>query len=964
MNTPIEICHNFLLEQYQTRLEMNGIFADSVGAANVPAWKNINPGNKMLSPDANVGGGLLLDAEIGVMLYLLPFTKGQDLTAQFIQALGIRSRLLPEANYRGTSDVSVETDPHGAWRIVLHWLAEKEEDMLDWQEKIATIRRETAHMEEIPVDLICLGNSSNWLEAYKSHGFPRLLIETRAALKHNELAEVTSWLSADTLVKKALNNFPQLFPNGRTRELAEEVLKQLEDISAQPTQPESQTAQLSGNNGSPKLLNSIALRNFRNIDELSLLFESPKANAYVLHGPNGTGKSNVFEALSLAMFNSSYRYSKFMADDDIATRKRTEEYRTGYLHMIGTDATLQTSIALNKNVVDLTSLASNSDDIRSAEIKSNGTMLSQEKSLLFSILSGYELGHMVLAGYSELAKEIEGYVENSTRRANEDRQNLLRNLGLNASITKIQTARERISKSLLDGNEMPRLPGGVVKWLEIAASMEHPEYNFASLLAPEWRGWGSEAIKQQLAEDLAALSQNNALESRLKNWFERYNLLIDKTAKAIGRLDGDNLACLKQQADELIEPLKLWGAWLAQSGKDVPVSNVTEIGVLQKRIAELQKKQQEIVTAGNIHRNRLLHFSQVDQYLNDGWSKKHPNECPTCGTDLTERQGIVEVVKLLRNGVEDERKHLLEKYQAITTSIKEIQAQLVVLGQQQCPVSPEIQAKLVQYLQWLVPDDLLSDYIKDETQREKLVKEINILRDLPQLPEKLDVANLAFHFADNLARQFANAALIFAEPDAWKPIQEALTKKMSEIVAQHLPETLGKLWNEILLNLTSAPWLLPERLTFHVKAKRGEQSLQIRMGKKDKAPLARYILNTAEIHTMGLAWFFVRYLTYGRFQHAAIVMDDPAQEMDQATYRELCRVWETLIRLHKIAEKPLCLLLMLHQEERALDAARATGGELYLLGWGKGQKQETVRRITLLGEGFAPLTPERVLEKV
>lgn len=149
-----------------------------------------------------------------------------------------------------------------------------------------------------------------------------------------------------------------------------------------------------------------------------------------------------------------------------------------------------------------------------------------------------------------------------------------------------------------------------------------------------------------------------------------------------------------------------------------------------------------------------------------------------------------------------------------------------------------------------------------------------------------------------------------------------------------------------------------------VNVKRGEQSLQIRMGTADKAPLARYILNTAENHTMGLAWFFLRYITFGRFHHACIVMDDPAQEMDQATYRELCRFWETLVRIHKVGNKPLSLLIMLHQEERALDAARATGGELHLLAWGNNQKPESVKKVALLGEGFAPLKPEKVLEKV
>ena len=83
-----------------------------------------------------------------------------------------------------------------------------------------------------------------------------------------------------------------------------------------------------------------------------------------------------------------------------------------------------------------------------------------------------------------------------------------------------------------------------------------------------------------------------------------------------------------------------------------------------------------------------------------------------------------------------------------------------------------------------------------------------------------------------------------------------------------------------------------------------------------KGRVARYVLNQAEIHTLGLARFFTRYLTRGRFFHACIVMDDPAHEQDQTSFRELSRLLETLARLHRIYSCPLKLVVMLNQERQ------------------------------------------------
>jgi hypothetical protein len=230
------------------------------------------------------------------------------------------------------------------------------------------------------------------------------------------------------------------------------------------------------------------------------------------------------------------------------------------------------------------------------------------------------------------------------------------------------------------------------------------------------------------------------------------------------------------------------------------------------------------------------------------------------------------------------------------------------------------------------------------------------LRHPPPLLPDVEVETEAERVAREVLKQFANADMIWEGPENWKPVRDELRKRLAEIVNQHLPNTLQQLWYEFSMNLTSAPWLLPGRVRFDVKVSRGEQTLAVMVEARGKPLLSRYILNLSEIHIAGLAWFFTRYVTHGRFLCSCLIMDDPAQELDQTSYRDLCRLWETLIRLHKVNSIPLKLVIMLHQESRALDAARATGGLLYILGWVLDQKH-SLKKIALLGEGFRSPQP-------
>jgi len=201
--------------------------------------------------------------------------------------------------------------------------------------------------------------------------------------------------------------------------------------------------------------------------------------------------------------------------------------------------------------------------------------------------------------------------------------------------------------------------------------------------------------------------------------------------------------------------------------------------------------------------------------------------------------------------------------------------------------------------------------------------------------------------------RLAEARSTFSDPDYWKPVHAEFTRRLAGVMKSQLPATLQRLWIELTLSLTSAPWVMPGAPILDLTTRKGERRVSVRV--QDR--LARYVLNQAEANLLGLGWFFTKYLTHGRFRYQFLVMDDPAQQLDQASYRDLCRLWRVLLRLHLIRGIPLRLVLFLQQEDRALDAARATGGVVDLLRWAPEQRGD-LREVQLFAPGAAPASPQ------
>ena len=947
---PLFICRDVLAAAYREKLGLEfGHSVSEIGVARKPVWRTVS-GDDLTSErsaDSTDKAGLLLDPEIGILAYILPFGEKTVLKKQITRALTLRSRLSIERGYTGGA-ADGDDDP-GTWRIVLHWLvndAQKE----TWIDQVMEVRRETGFSEEIPMDALFITTGPIG-EQIESYGFPRLLLTTREVLKKKRLDEMTQWLSANKLVEVALSGFASSFNKPAQGELAGEVVRAMHEFnSASHNAADSNSAP-----DKPRTFGNIRIRNFRNLRDARFDFGNDPVTASIVHGPNGTGKSSLCEALSLALFQSSFRYKAFSdrnREKDITATDRGREYISKYLTPIE-EPQSEPMIALDEQDFATPHLVA-VEKVEETDLSMNGTILTQDSSLEFTRMQSHDLGARVLRGYSELAEHIEQYTESRVNQAHTFRQEFLRGLKLPAAITKADTAYERIAKREID-LALPPLPHSLVTWLESAEKLLGSS---VSELGPQWRAW-AENGRNELAREFAESNNSEAiLTEETRRWLARFNQLAIASVEVIGGIEA-KIESIRTEFDSAATKIAAWGEWLELRAQAPDAASSPEAELIAKKLRDLQALQNQVLERGRSAGGHLEHLTTVEAFVRETWSKDHSGECPTCGADHTSHGGILKVVEELKTQTSSERDRLRQEFSELKVQIEQTQKQLAERGEAQCPLSSEDQSKLAESLQWLVPQDTnLSDWIGLLSQRETLLKAISILRQIPPVPSGVDVDGSAESVVKNVLSLFRSADEIFEAPNNWKPVKEKLTHILASIVNEHLPNTLEKLWSELALNLTAAPWLLPDPFRIAVDTRRGKHASTIRV----QGRLARYILNQAEIHTLGLAWFFARYLTRGRFFHACIVMDDPAHELDQTSFRDLCRLWETTMRLHRVYRRPLKLIVMLNQESRAVEAARATGAILSVLGWERELEIESVRSISVIGEGFHAPQPGIMFE--
>lgn len=915
----IEAVRTFLASSYRALYPDFDRLTDGY-SAQCPGWLWVDDD---LSPTGDTGPhGLLLDPDVGIALFLLRFTtsvndnEGTDIRAQVAKAIAYRSRLLPRR--LGESDA----DPNGSWRVMIHWLVD-DADKLDWQKNVSVLRRDTAYMEELPVDAVVRNSAEDWTSSVQDHGLPRLLLRTRKVLGMKSTDTVFQWSSADARVRGAMTGFSEQFSDDLERRLARQIEARLD--RGKP----DQNIKSNGVPAEPKQLRELAVRNFRNIQEVALHFSSDVAQSVVIHGPNGTGKSNLFEALEFALRGTSQRAQDFLDDPDITTTKKEREYLERYLAPFGQEGT-QPRIDLNREEVSLSV-----DRIGSPRL--SGNLLSQEDTDKFINKKASDLAAEILGEFSGLADDLREHAEGELAQAQSNLKSMLTRLGLDrpGSVTKQETARGKVAE--IQFRDVVSTPAHLLAMLQKEAWAWSPHTAQAGRIAADIQS-GS----QRLGDFSAGLGKLTSADEPVTQ-IRAFLVPVRQARQAADQFLTSVVQLRSEWPTELASKVEMWGRWLTE--QQVVQASTDNQNVIGKQLQRTQyaDKLEKLTRQGLVYRERERHFETLQQFLRGPWKNSGEQHCPTCDTDFSERGGILASVDAVRAANNDTLALLRKQYAEIQARLTALEKELQILDQTRCPLTETDQAAIRLALAPHLPNGIrLDDMLTKPEERSRCLAWVDTVGRLPVPPqfahsenEEEQIAAIAGH----LQSAYKDMETGFQLPDAWKKVTGKLKDRLATVLDEHLPQTMGGLWRELVMNLTPAPWQILGDLDMQVESRRGKQEARLVLDVEGGPRLARYVLNKAETLSLGLAWFLVRYISQGRFRHAVLALDDPALDMDQTTFRDLCRLMESLLRLHRTQslQRPLSLLIFLHQDERALDADRATGGLLHRLVWNTGQ---------------------------
>ena len=457
----------------------------------------------------------------------------------------------------------------------------------------------------------------------------------------------------------------------------------------------------------------------------------------------------------------------------------------------------------------------------------------------------------------------------------------------------------------------------------------------------------------------------------LEGWFKA-RLSALQAIDQLDRIYESKIQVLTSQSQEIQEDLKSWATWKTRQAQTPLIQAVPDASheLPMGQIADLEKELIELTRQGQDLSLRNEHLTGVVRDVFPKWKGSHPKDCPTC--DAFYADGIESVVAGLQVIVQQQVDALRNTYREKQSLLKQLR--LAQTTQDVNPLSDARQKHLANLLNVeLDGPQGLSALSSQPDGHALIMQSITALAARPKLRDLMVACEPANEAA---SRVFESISTITAEgealriaPESWGRIKKLIDSSAASLVQKHLPNTLEAVWQEIAYGLTPGRWNLWGKPRLIPNLSKGAQRLTVEIspneemqGADGKNLLARYAFNQAEQHILGLAWFFTRYLSYGRFQHALMALDDPAQEMDQTTYRIFVRWIQAVSRLHLVRKIPLSTVVFLHQEDRALDLARATNLSIVMIEWATQMRTDgphpTVKTLQLNSSDFKWPLPE------
>jgi AAA domain len=902
-----------------------GLTLTADGASGQPLW-HVEGGAKDKAQ--------LFDSELGlwIQFHVLVDPAAASLCVEDAIRDGLEqvSRLDPKSSVPADRE-----DALGLWQVHVVWLVTSAARVA-WGTALAELRARSGHTEELGLDMVEV-RDEKLDQALDEHDLPALLFRTRALMRLSK-DDLPRWLSPDHAFEQALKQIPPSIANEQDRKHAQSFIDQVIDRHRAVAANEGA--------GMPTVpaLTTLEATNFRIIGHGLRALTDPLGSPRhidVIHGPNGTGKSSLFEALSLALFGTSRRLCEYMSDPDIKPADRGR-YAELALRRFGFDGKAALKLG---GVERLQSIADNKDEADDREAASRGTLLAQETAREFVTLNASQRAIAMLGDYSRLASRTQQELDSALAGATSAWQDTLRSLELNASIKKRETIHSRLARRLIDG-KVPKASDTIEQWLK-ALESSRPEFKEeASKLMLRWARVDTSAGRDELSEKLGVrVLLLDEGQQTLLNWLAERRQAC-QAIDALATKVSEKLRPVEKEWGSIQADIEAWAAWtqaqrqraakpptLASLDTTAPTSGADEEA--QRKLADSLR---ELEATGKLLRGQFEHLQSTNTNLMPLWRERHPHDCPTCGQ--VHADDISHIITRALAECEDRLRAARESYNEQQAKLKAMRD--LVSAANTPPISAERQAALAVLLGLPAQGmDSLSSRVESRPDEWRaLIQPLVVLLAGPALPQALgDLEERSL--VESLVSEFEKAVRVTEQmreaPDRWRELKLRVDKAAVAVLQRHLPDTIESVWREIAFAMAPARWNQPSSSRMKLDQQRGAARLALVVSdpnSKVELP-ARHVLNQAEGHVLGLAWFFTRHLTHGRFVTPLIALDDPAQEMDQSTFRRFVRFLQAFVRLHRNMKLPLTLIVFLHQEDRALELARSIDpmGQLTLLSW-------------------------------
>lgn len=923
----------YLCETYERLLGITlNIGIEQTEPSQQPVWQWQSASMRNISNEEEAKGAFLADPEIGFCLFIQQYEPNVVIREHIANALRFRSRLEPSFGGSGYSK-----DKFGEWRVGLIWLVD-EINFADWIEHIAELRQETAHFEEVPVDAI-VNRDSDWKIACRVHGFPRMLLKTREVFRKQSFSSAFEWANADTIIQQKVRDLPSKTSSEIERRFADRLVEELERIVG-----ENDEVPFRGDFS--KELFRISVENFRNIRKIDIqLRDSDEiVSSNIIQGPNGSGKSSVYEAITIATTGVSTRYCEYLDDSNISKNKTPENYINDYLAPIWGNKNPPRISTNGGNLSDIWLLEK--DEARQIRQELGGNFLSQAFSDNLLSESPADLGAQIAGSYSRLAGDLYDYTQTESSKAQEQRNNFNRSWGLRANVIKQDTARSRILVRKI-ASAFPPLSSEWSNWIEKISDIETPllrELNVANQRLRELESGAENKLKPAVNA-----KNKESLNKEISIYFDEYRNSSNEIRKHVEKINEARALVL----DFDVDIIRVFGSWLNSEKSAQPVT--PEANLLRERLHQVTNSLKATEHHGKAVRERDNHLKTAKEFVENHWLVEDSERCPTCDTDLSDRGGIIKVLSTVIEENSERTSQLRDQYAQIKEERDKLQIELSSFSTIDTPLTMEKEKNISDLLEIIWGNHLdAPDFLTSEENQRSTERLCNWLVGMPtrRIADGFEPDD---EYVNRITQEVWELFQTFDDvsegPDAWSNVQKLLVSEFTDALFEHLPETVQALWWEIARNMMPAPWQYPGPPRFDMEPLRGRASAKVVVRGEHGSPLAAYILNGAEVHNLAVSWFLCRYLTSGRFQLRFLVLDDPAQQMDQPSFRDLCRLFESLLRLHRWHNVPLTFVAFFHQDERALDAARATNGTVHFLRWNRGTPA-LIRSNRLLSPSF------------